>query len=113
VRDDKLVAVEPALRNGLSELDELDQLDQRYPATRTILELWFSHDWGKGATQVIGWGNASAAHKILDEAIERVTPRSAARSARPDRADLRPRAASPCAALVRWPRRRARLAACD
>jgi inorganic pyrophosphatase len=80
--------------------DKLSELDERDPATRTILELWFSHYWGKGATRVVGWGNAATARKILDEAIERVTPRLAAHSARPDRADPRPRAASPCAVLA-------------
>jgi len=42
-RDDKLIAValEPALRNGFSELTELAQLDERYPASREILALWF------------------------------------------------------------------------
>jgi inorganic pyrophosphatase len=109
VRDDKLVAValEPALRNGFSELSELSELDERYPATRTILELWFSHYWGKGSTRVVGWGSAATARKILDEAIERVTPRLAAHSARPDPADPRPRAASPCAARAGSPLPRA------
>jgi len=103
VRDDKLVAVaiEPALRNGFSELDELDQLDQRYPATRVILELWFSHYWGKDATHVVGWGNAATARAVLDEAIARLKPHAGACTAQRDPAGPRPRAASPFAAPAR------------
>jgi inorganic pyrophosphatase len=111
-RDDKLigVAVEPGLRNGFSELEELDELDQRYPATRTILELWFSHYWGKGATEVVGWGNAATARKVLDEAIQRFKPQARECTERRGPADPRPRAASPSAALAGSPRTPGRLA---
>lgn len=108
-RDDKLVAValEPALRNGFSALHDLDELDRDYPATRIILELWFAHYWGQGATEVVGWGNAAAAQVILDEAIARFRPQGAVCSARRGRAAPRPRAASPCAARARSPMWRA------
>lgn len=103
VRDDKLVAVtiEPALRNGFSDLEELEELDQRYPASRDILALWFAHYWGKGATTVVGWGNAAEATAILEQAIERVRPHDLAYTARLDPAGPRPRAALPFCVLAR------------
>ncbi len=108
-RDDKLVAValEPGLRNGFSSLRDLDELDRRYPATRIVLELWFAHYWGPGATEVVGWGDAAVASTILDEAIERFTHRAAVHTARHDRAGLHPRAAPPCVARARSPMLRA------
>lgn len=71
VRDDKLIAVplEPALRNGFSELEDIYDLDVHYPATRELLETWFSFYWGPGATEVIGWGDVDEATEILDDAI--------------------------------------------
>ena len=71
VRDDKLIAVpvEPALRNGFSDLDDVYDLDAHYPATRELLETWFSFYWGPGATDVIGWGDVHEAEEILDDAI--------------------------------------------
>lgn len=70
VRDDKLVAVslDADLENGFSRLHELTELDIHYPASRDILFLWFSHYWGKGVTDVLGWGDAREARKILDDA---------------------------------------------
>ncbi len=71
IRDDKLIAVplDDELLNGFSRLRELEQLDATHPGSRTILVLWFSNYWGRGATEVIGWGNAAEANAILDEAI--------------------------------------------
>jgi inorganic pyrophosphatase len=69
-RDDKLIAVpvEPALVNGFSRLHDLAELDARYPASRAIVETWFSHYWGKGATHVLGWGDAAEARALLEAA---------------------------------------------
>jgi inorganic pyrophosphatase len=81
-RDDKLIAVplDPAWRNGFSALRDLPELDARYPATRDILLLWFSNDWGKDATHVLGWGDAGEAAAILEAAKlkARTAPRVAA-----------------------------------
>jgi inorganic pyrophosphatase len=97
-RDDKLIAVplEQAWQNGFSRLRDLDELDAHYAAARDILLLWFSNYWGKGATNVIGWGDAREAAAILDEA--KTKPE---RTARHDAADLRLRARSPFGVLVR------------
>lgn len=96
VRDDKLIGVpvEPAWRNGFSDLVELRELDTRYPAARDLLEIWFSFYWGPGATEVIGWGDAREAERLLDEAIDAaVTPRARECIARPGSSALRLRAA--------------------
>jgi inorganic pyrophosphatase len=71
-RDDKMIAVniEDDLRNGFSTLTDLAQIDESYPEVRQILWLWFSNYWGRGATEVIGWGNAAAAETIVEQAIE-------------------------------------------
>jgi inorganic pyrophosphatase len=98
-RDDKLIAVptEPELQNGFSRLHDLAELDVQYPALRTILDLWFSHYWGKGATAVLGWGDAAEAAEILEQAKLRYE----GRTARPAAAGPRPRAPSPSVALAR------------
>ncbi len=71
-RDDKLIAVptEAALENGFSDLQNLAELDARYPATRAILRLWFAYYWGKGATNVLGWGDRAEADEILVRACD-------------------------------------------
>lgn len=73
IRDDKLVAVpiEGDTRNGFSDLTDIHELDLRYPASRDILVLWFSNYWGRGATHVLGWGDADEASTILDRALTR------------------------------------------
>lgn len=100
VRDDKLIAVpdEPALRNGFSRLRDLPDLDHHYPATRYIMLLWFSHYWGEGATQVLGWGNATEAAEILESSkLKALAPaHSAPRAA----SGLHLREPAPSAALV-------------
>jgi inorganic pyrophosphatase len=75
-RDDKLIAVpvDLELRNGFSRLHELHELDDAYPEARTILVLWFANYWGRGATEVVGWGDATEANAILDDAISRAGP---------------------------------------
>jgi inorganic pyrophosphatase len=104
-RDDKLIAVplDAAWRNGFSRLHELDELDRAYPEARTILALWFSNYWGAGATEVVGWGDAAEANRILDEAMLDVTG-PAASTTPPGSADPRPRAASPSGARAGGPR---------
>jgi inorganic pyrophosphatase len=96
IRDDKLIAVpvEPALRNGFSDLDDVYDLDVRYPATRELLETWFSFYWGAGATDVIGWGDVHEAETILDDAIaaEDGVTRVQECTARPDSSTPRLRA---------------------
>ncbi len=105
IRDDKLIAVtlDPLLINGFSRLRELEQLDVQYPESRAILALWFSNYWGAGATDVIGWGNAAEANKILDEAITQGTAARELPTTRLGSADPHPRAAMPCAARVHAP----------
>ena len=101
-RDDKLIAVplDRELVNGFSRLREIDELDELYPEARTILVLWFAHYWGRGATEVVGWGDAAAANAILDAAI--VSEQASSR--RPDSRGPRLRGASPSAARADWRR---------
>lgn len=98
-RDDKLIAVpvEPALVNGFSRLHALEELDELYPESRTILVLWFSHYWGKGATRVLGWGSRDEALAILERAKISATAQPTPRGA----AGPRPRAHWPFAARAR------------
>jgi inorganic pyrophosphatase len=105
IRDDKLIAVplEPAWQNGFSRLRDLDELDANYSAARDILLMWFSNYWGKGATHVLGWGDAAEAAAILEAAKTRP-----GRRARPGAEDPRLRAPSPFGALARSPRQPAR-----
>ena len=93
IRDDKLIAVpvEPALENGFSRLHELVELDEHYPASREILYLWFTNYWGRGATNVLGWGDAREARDIL----ERAKVATKERLPRPGGADLHLAARSP------------------
>lgn len=95
VRDDKLIAVpvDADARSGFSDLDDLPQLDERYPAARAILELWIANCWGRGATEVVGWGDAAEAAGILT-AAERAFSSGTRRPAAPA---PRPRAARPSA----------------
>ncbi|MBA3396440.1 MAG: inorganic diphosphatase [Deltaproteobacteria bacterium] len=104
-RDDKLIAVplEAALHNGFSRLRDLGELDEDYPETRHILVLWFSHYWGKGATEVVGWGDAAEAKAILDDAMTKVSSPAAGRTAPPGSRDLRPRGAPPSGWLAGSP----------
>ncbi|MDQ3365815.1 MAG: inorganic diphosphatase [Myxococcota bacterium] len=104
-RDDKLIAVplDAALRNGFSRLRDLPELDDAYPAARVILVLWFSHYWGRGATEVVGWGDAAEARTILEASLTDAITATAACTARPGSAGLRPRAASPCDVLGHAP----------
>lgn len=97
VRDDKLIAVpvDPELRNGFSDLRDLPALDARYPGTRAILELWFTHCWGRDTNHIAGWGDAAEAEAILEAAVIRDRPRVA--PPRPGAPDPRPRAALPSA----------------
>lgn len=69
-RDDKLITVplEPALANGFTRLHELSELDELYPALRTIVTLYFTHYWGEGRTQVLGWADVAEAQLILERA---------------------------------------------
>lgn len=106
VRDDKLIAVpvEPAWRNGFSDLTDLEDLDAKYPAARDLLEMWFSFYWGPGATEVIGWGDAREAERLLDDAIDdAITPRGRECTARPGSSALRLRAAPRFVPRVREP----------
>ena len=98
-RDDKLIAVpiETELENGFSRLHDLDELDDHYPAAREILELWFENYWGAGNTHIIGWGDATEAEAILDDAERAFTQGRASRAA----AALRPRARLRAAAHAR------------
>lgn len=100
IRDDKLIAVplDNELVNGFSRLRELEQLDAYYPESRAILVLWFSNYWGRGATEVVGWGNAAEANAILDEAIIQGSEVRELPTMPRDSADPHPRAAPPCAA---------------
>jgi inorganic pyrophosphatase len=104
-RDDKLIAVpvDPVWANGFSRLRDVDELDRHYPAVRDILVLWFSHYWGKGATAVLGWGDAAEAAEILERAKREFTQARWARSPALVAADPRPREPSPFAALARSP----------
>ena len=99
-RDDKLIAVpvEPALVNGFSRLHDLDELDDDYPASRAIIETWFSYYWGEGATHVIGWGDAEEARLILEAAKREAV---SALPTRPGARDPHLRARWPFAALAR------------
>ncbi len=80
-RDDKLITVplEPGLQNGFTRLHELGELDELYPALRTIVTLYFTHYWGVGRTEVLGWADVVVAEEILERAKLRY---SVARSAR-------------------------------
>jgi inorganic pyrophosphatase len=102
-RDDKLIAVplEPVLVNGFSRLRDLPELDASYPAARQILVLWFSHYWGRGATEVVGWGDAAEARAILDASLTVIKPPSWVRTARPSSPAPHPRAGLPFAARAR------------
>lgn len=102
-RDDKLIAVplDADLANGFSRLRELAELDAHYEAARTILELWFANCWGRGATHVLGWGDAREAAEILDKAKRDFTPEHRAHRTRPGAAGLHPRAQPPSAAHAR------------
>jgi inorganic pyrophosphatase len=102
-RDHKLIAVpvEDEWSNGFSRLRELEELDAYYPAARAILVLWFSHYWGEGATQVLGWGDAAEAAAILDEAKRAFKQASPGRRIPHDAAGPHPRAPLPFAARAR------------
>jgi inorganic pyrophosphatase len=103
-RDDKLVAVpvEAELENGFSRLHELAELDEWYPASREILYLWFTNYWGRGATNVLGWGDAGEAREILERSkVNYQADRARERPRRRDGADLHPAAHSPCVARDR------------
>ena len=69
-RDDKLITVplEPALANGFTRLHELGELDELYPALRTIVTLYFTHYWGEGRTEVLGWADVDEAELVLERA---------------------------------------------
>ena len=100
-RDDKLIAVpvEPALENGFSRLTDLHELDAQYAGSRLIIETWFSFYWGKGATHVLGWGDAAEARAILDAA--RLKAFARALPMRRVERGLHPRARSPFGARAR------------
>ncbi|HEY5924902.1 MAG TPA: inorganic diphosphatase [Kofleriaceae bacterium] len=108
-RDDKLIAVpvEPALENGFTRLTDLHELDDHYPASRTIIETWFSYYWGAGATNVLGWGDAAEARAILDAA----RLRAFVRPMRPSARGLHLRAPWPSGGRARSPRQPDRQAA--
>jgi inorganic pyrophosphatase len=114
IRDDKLIAVplDPDLENGFSSVHDLDELDARYVSLCEILWTWFSSYWGEGVTNVVGWGDAAKAHRLVEDAKRAFTsagreasrpapsaPRAASaprlRAARPSVARVRSRAPHP------------------
>jgi len=65
-RDDKILSV--PLSGPLSDVVDLAALDSRYPGIRSIVETWFMHYKGPGRTTSAGFGDASDALAIVEEA---------------------------------------------
>jgi len=67
-QDDKLIAVMP--QTPLYKVDNLKELNKKYVGITIILEIWFKNYKGPGKMQSQGYGNTTAAMKLLNSAIE-------------------------------------------
>ncbi len=74
--DDKLIAVplSPYHASGFSSVHTLAELDARYRGVRTILATWFAFYDGSEVTEVLGWGDETAAQAILEHAVRAAAP---------------------------------------
>ncbi len=65
-QDDKLIAL--PLTGPMSQVEGLSELHRKYPGVTNIIENWFANYKGQYVMELRGFGNAAAAHVILDQA---------------------------------------------